>query len=275
MKWYVEKFMFERPDGEGSIPLDAFSSAGVEVEEINYIPFDEDCLPGIDCYEKAIVYASINVSKKLQHAFGCYLRPDNFRHHVYFSNFKGDYLNGNCFYMPFGRVEEYLNENLSDVDVFVRPDTGLKSFTGLVVKADTVEKEFDHMRQLYNIMPEELVVVSPTQEIKKEYRSVIVGDDVVEISLYRKDDEHFEERGAPQEVWDFCKRMIGQNPNWRPDDAFTLDVAETSSGELKIIELNSFSSAGWYKCDPYAIIKAVTELTEKIWKEQYGDTINE
>lgn len=272
MKWYVEKFMFEDRDSGGSIPIDAFEGAGVEVEEIFYIPFVDGRMPKNEKEEKAVVYASINAAIRMLHVFGCYMRPENFRHHVYFSNFKGDYLNDNCFYMPFGKIEEYLNENMSDVDVFVRPDSGMKGFTGLVVKAGCAEKEFDHIHQLYNIMPEELVVVSPVQKIKKEYRSIVVGDRVVEISLYRKDDKHFEERGAPQEVWDFCQKMVDQNPNWRPDNAFTLDVAETGSGELKIIELNSFSSAGWYKCDPCAIITAVTDLTEKIWEEQYGES---
>jgi hypothetical protein len=40
---------------------------------------------------------------------------------------------------------------------------------------------------------------------------------------------------------------------------WTLDICE-ADGQLKVLEIGSFSCSGFYACDPEAIVKAVHEV---------------
>ena len=54
------------------------------------------------------------------------------------------------------------------------------------------------------------------------------------------------------------------NHPWQPSIAYTCDIALTGEGNISIIEINSFSGAGWYKCDKSKIIRSIAEADKKI-----------
>ena len=65
------------------------------------------------------------------------------------------------------------------------------------------------------------------------------------------------------------KEQIAQRiakEEWQPDKAYTLDVCK-SNGEYFMLEANSFSCSGLYKCPPEPIVKSVSEAALKEWKE--------
>jgi hypothetical protein len=43
---------------------------------------------------------------------------------------------------------------------------------------------------------------------------------------------------------------------WQPDDAFVLDIAETSEG-FKIIEINCLNASGFYACEMDKVVIAL------------------
>jgi hypothetical protein len=57
--------------------------------------------------------------------------------------------------------------------------------------------------------------------------------------------------------------------SWRPDPLFMLDVGETDGG-LHLLELNSFSCSGLYRCDPAPVVAVASELAGKAWQELTG-----
>lgn len=141
---------------------------------------------------------------------------------------------------------------------FIRPVLDNKSFAGTIMTWD----EFEAFRAgVANIADEEdatlrlsdRVVMAPLTAIRAEYRLFVVGGVVVTASRYKLDDRVESSVQVPAEVINFAENAVEL---WQPNDAFTIDIAETDVG-LRVIELNSANSAGFYACDIGQIIDAV------------------
>lgn len=57
----------------------------------------------------------------------------------------------------------------------------------------------------------------------------------------------------------FAKKMADL---WSPAPVFVLDVCELN-GELYIMEIGDFHSAGWYLSDKQKIVKVVSDFVER------------
>ncbi len=141
---------------------------------------------------------------------------------------------------------------------FLRPVLDDKSFAGTVM----TWAEFEVFREGVGHVSEEQdatlrlcdrVVAAPLAEIAAEYRFFVVAGRVVTGSRYKLGDRVASSTEVPLEVGLFAQSCVDR---WTPNEAFTLDVAVTPAG-LRVIELNSANSAGFYACDVGAFIDAV------------------
>jgi len=84
--------------------------------------------------------------------------------------------------------------------------------------------------------------------IRSEYRFVIINNRVVTGSQYVDQMEICE---------DYALRHVAQSIANKLDLRFyTMDLCRLENGDIKLIELNSFESAGWYECHIPSIIRA-------------------
>lgn len=141
--------------------------------------------------------------------------------------------------------------------VFVRPDSGAKAFTGQLV---TDFDAFYARERLYlEAMGEgEMVVVAPSRRIEVEWRTVVVGREVVAASLYKSAGKRDLEPEVPEGVLAFAEEVASQVQP--PAPAYMLDVAREEGGRLSVVELNSFSCSDLYACDPVPVVAAVQRL---------------
>ncbi|MBI2378508.1 MAG: ATP-grasp domain-containing protein [Deltaproteobacteria bacterium] len=139
--------------------------------------------------------------------------------------------------------------------VFVRPDSVLKPFSGRVLDAGEVTPEtldfgfyFDDLD-----LP---VVIAPAVEIAAEWRFVVVDREVVAGSAYdagtRSGDGEVTRDHA---AWRFAADVADALPP--PERVYVLDACSLPSGDLHLLELNAFSGADLYDCDPDAIVRHV------------------
>lgn len=150
--------------------------------------------------------------------------------------------------------------------IFVRPDTGFKTFTGEVVYGEKLVN-YDDYFNLYGKLEGELVIVSEPKNLRAEYRIVIVEGKYISGSTYRLDgkleqnniDDCIEFEG---ELCDFCEKVAENIPH----AVYVMDIGLVGD-EYKVIELNSFSCSGMYKCDMKKVIPAVSDWAYKEWKE--------
>ncbi len=141
---------------------------------------------------------------------------------------------------------------------FVRPVLDNKSFAGMAMTWD----EFDTFRtnvagvsrdRDVTLRLSDRIVMAPLTHIGAEYRFFVIAGQVVTGSRYKVGDLVQSSSEVPAPVQAFAQACVD---HWRPNDAFTIDIAATPAG-LKVIELNSANSAGFYACDVGAIIDAV------------------
>jgi hypothetical protein len=90
-----------------------------------------------------------------------------------------------------------------------------------------------------------------------------VGDEVVTGSEYRWDNVLDVRTDYPQSCWDLANKVAKHS--WCPDIAYTCDVCLVDD-EPKIVELNSFSSAGLYACDLEKTIDRINKIALKEYK---------
>lgn len=267
VKWIVDKYMFDE-----YFPAEVFESMGIEYHQMEYIPFVDEYQPPYSYEDCVITYGTINCIRHLKKYFGTFLREETLKYHVYSSNYKvpsNYFLNHDHFFVTF----EHLRNNREEVysrfnteSIFIRPDSGSKSFTGKVIPTRDFDLEINCMDQLYNTSKDELILVSTPKQILEESRFIICGNEAIANSRYQIEGVHRIDSNTSGDSIDFVNKIL-EDQLWTPEEIFTLDVALTPEGP-KIIELNSFSCAGWYDCDEEVVIDKVSRFVYNMWKEQ-------
>lgn len=153
-----------------------------------------------------------------------------------------------------------------DGEVFVRPSSVLKLFSGRVVGYN----DFRDATAPARYDPRSFVVISRPKPIEREWRLVIADDEVVAGSLYRDAGVNKTESGSPAEVANFAAKMLREVP-WRPDPIFMMDVCHTA-GRMRLVEMNSFSCSGMYDCDVAAVVSAASRIAVREWERKTNET---
>lgn len=131
---------------------------------------------------------------------------------------------------------------LDENNVFIKQNSGYKTFTGEIYSnvRDEVAKLFPH----------ELLLLAPIRRIGPEWRFVISDMKVLTFSPY------LDITGEPpiSFVEETLQKMVEPAPMW------TLDVCRLTSGEPKVVEINSLLTAGWYSSDRRLIIDELKKV---------------
>jgi hypothetical protein len=226
-----------------------------------------------------IPHCSIDLARQMKKYFGMYLNDQNLKYHIYTALLPIDpnlYLNHPAYTMlttyknfKLGKdtwVRDMALEN-PKAGLFIRPDSGMKLFTGYTFDLADLDFQFSFLDQKMN--DEYLMWVAHKHDyFWDEVRFIICGDRVVDGSRYATDSGNtlIEDKQIQQEQWDLADKIA--KLLWKPDEVFTVDVCMTHKGP-KLVEVNSFNCAGWYACDPEKIVKDVSEHTLKLFRDQY------
>jgi hypothetical protein len=174
-------------------------------------------------------------------------------------------LNNRYILLPYGElIRQKINifGMFGAEQVFIRPNSGFKQFTGYLVSYKDWEREIRSI----NMWPDELVLISGRKNILREWRLVIAGADVQRVvsgSKYMEMGEIVEspDRKLPEKVVEFANSLLNDTTNIYP--AWTMDVCELETG-LQVVEINSFSCAGLYGCDILKVVDEVTKATQEL-----------
>jgi hypothetical protein len=262
MHWLLEHEVFQEDEN----PLiAALKKLGVEHTLVKFgTPYQTYIQQMED--KRAVFHGSLQFGKQIRASWTprqntrVYCSLEKYECTYYYPRLGEFLLNSEYVMLPFGelmRRQFWLFNTLGGDALFVRPSSGYKTFTGFALNKSDWELELRFLKGMVN--PEDIVVVAPTRNVKKEWRVVIVGDKPVTAGQYREEGIDVRESRVSKEVFDFAQ-MVLDFTQYRPDMAWTLDVGETDDGALKIIEPNSFSCAGLYACDYEAVIEAINKL---------------
>lgn len=149
-------------------------------------------------------------------------------------------------------VEEALDQHLQHF--FVRPDSPLKPFSGRLLTRDQVSWEAIDYGFYYDDR-DLTVIVSEPRWITGEWRYVVVDRKVVAGSAYAAQGRQALRDPPNGPPWRFAQEVaLELDP---PEAVYVLDVCEAND-RYCLLELNPFSGADLYACDPGAVVRAVS-----------------
>lgn len=291
-KWLIEADVFE--DNSDKL-VDIIKRKGMDVKILQYIPFDDDLVGRVsrmyDENDCVIFYGSLNFGHKLKKTSlvpGVYLNEKAFECTSYYPALGNKLIHHNYMMLPFGdllRMKDKLYENFHSDKIFLRPNSGNKQFTGMVAKYKNYE-ECIKLAGFYDVEPDLLVVASPVYDLDKEWRFVIVNQEVISGSLYRdwsspqkitpgtitRDYILMNSHSKAEECNDRLAWMSAQQTalKYNPDICYTIDIAKINNPmgvSYGVLEVGCFSCAGLYGNDLDKVVDAVSKAALDEWNE--------
>lgn len=271
VNWVVDTYILESRSTQGDL-LGDIQKAGHNLHITKYVPFadEQDYGPEEWVKEPTVLYGTHGFLNKCKKPFfpGAYGLGQNLNCAMYYAHVPNEWmLNEDFVMLPFQVIKNdpWRIFNLFGASkFFIRPNSGFKTFAGMVVDAHDVHHQLSGSQQLTSVMPDTICLVAPVIELKGEFRFLVVGGKVVDGSEYRWDGKLDIRLDYDMDCFRMADRMAQHS--WQPDAIYTCDVALTDKGP-KIIELNSFSCAGLYAMNKRKVVDAVSKFA---WREFHG-----
>lgn len=251
---------------------------GEETDDfIGYIPPKQvtlidsiDQLNSIDLSEYRVIRGSTGFIEDYNRKFGYYdysygphFYEENYQCSKYYQKVNG-LLNEYCIFMPWGmlkqkHIQELIFSTFNTDKFFIRPNSGRKIFTGTTLTQKWFSKELEIIETLpstYGLNNDTMCLVAPHVDIEAEFRILMHKNEVIDFSTYSGHDK-IKYKCISEGL------KLAQSNNYYPDELYTIDIAQISLDMVRIVEYNSFVSAGLYRMHPAKIIKAVEKCYER------------
>ena len=206
--------------------------------------------------EPMVFYGSMQFAKLIQdtpgHAIKVYYTIPNYECIHYYPHFDKLLLNSDytiCLFSSLSSIS--CNKSL-----FVRPSSGHKTFTGMVITREEWDGKIRELSRKIN--PDEIMIVAEPKEISQEWRTVVINGRVVAGGQYKETGKIVRFPLVPESVMKYAQDTVIA-VGYQPDPAWTLDICNIND-ELYVLEIGSFSCAGLYACDCEAIVNAIETI---------------
>lgn len=197
---------------------------------------------------------------------GVFATIENYNCSSYYNHFGKYLLNQNYIMLPFGelrRCKEFLMDAVGDGgQIFVRPDSPLKIFTGQVISADTYEKDLDYLA-FHEFPASTLVIAGKPVLIEYEWRFVVANRRVVAGSQYKCRGVMSVQPRFDSAAMEYANTVA--DSEYQPDRAWVVDVCKTGDGDYRLLEIGAFSCCNLYECDKRAIVREVSQAAILDW----------
>lgn len=269
MKWLIDQMMIEREYG-GNI-YETLLNSGREVSVIEYIPFIKE-VKDKSFDSQHLIYGSLELVEQLKNnsnvaSFGPTSKFDfNYYSSLLPSQFfmSSDYIIATTSWFEDPIKKQQLREMFGD-QVFVRPNTGFKLFSGKVVDLDD-PKELEYMYKFGSATSKTIVIISSVVNVIEEYRFFVSKENgVLTGSTYSASERGKEESDYSQSISDFAE-LVMNSFSETIDDLIVIDVAKyldkRGNEKLGLVEINCASCSGLYACDALPIIQEMENIIE-------------
>ncbi len=143
---------------------------------------------------------------------------------------------------------------------FIKPNTDTKEFAGQVVDVASFKEWYAGMLQSGYLEDNDFeVVISQPKKLGCEWRVVVVDGEISDASIYRQYGIVKPQRHIIPEVAEVVAKA---HMRYQPAPIYVIDIAEVGD-DFKVIEYNTFNSAGLYACDVGKIIDDINAYLER------------
>ena len=268
--WLVDIQPARRLAQSGEAITDVIREEGHEVIETLYDPengrFPTDLIPLFDANRPLILRGSVGFASWVHSQWN--IQPGAFRSELlrpsmWLSAYGDLALNSEALTVTYAdfseRRREY--EALLGGKLFVKPADGGKLLSGTVLEQgrSLFDAHYSAHRRWSDLPGEFRLLVATVRPLYAEWRFVIAGEKVAAKSQYKIGKVMETSPDVPIGAEALADTIAKYS--WRPADVFVADVAETDGG-YRLLELNTFGTAGLYDCDLKAIVQAVSPFAE-------------
>lgn len=235
--------------------------------------------PRLDAHAPVVYRGSIQGARCFQRTYGILVPGplcewEKYNCSYYYPKLKNHLLNKPNIMLPYGSLlenKEFLYETLGeDRAIFIRPDSGFKTFTGKLVYKENFEKDVE-ICGFYNVTHNAMVLVSKPHNILFEERLIVHKGKVVTGSRYRQNGQHNENSTLQQNSIDYAE-FVMKDIGWEPERLWIMDLAHTKT-ETKVLEIGAFSVAGLYQCNIPKIVEAVNIVATEMYADIHDITL--
>ncbi len=287
-KWLIEDF---EADNKFDVLAEEVKRQGMEAEIIRYMPFESGTYNKYGKDECVIVQSSLNLARQLMKEKGWIPGPwlnSKAYECTAFYPYLGKYLLNKDFIMlPRGSVNDKWSDIINtfcgpddDDAVFIRPSSGIKTFTGKVFQTKHLKEDWEWVEEFTE--PEDMVIIASVKEIEKEWRFVCADHSIITGSLYKQriggavsSGKYREIPMAPHDNGDRDDLEAHQlaiaiaSEGYKCDPMYTIDICKTANERFHLLEIGSYSCAGLYDCNPKIMVKEAARLAMQEWREFY------
>ena len=258
MIWLLEPDVF-------SPEHDQRMTTAVKAEGHSVVLWEDGCLSkGVPAYKSPVVFhGSLGIAdgiatECLNWQPGAFCKTEAFRCSAWYPKAARWRLQQQYEVLPASALVANPNRFGTD-EIFVRPDSPLKPFSGRVLRTDSITLgDLDY--GFYFDDAETPVVVAPVQEVGREWRFVVVDKWIVAGSSYTTETRTASTAVVENAAKNYAARIAQELEP--PERVYVLDVCETNQG-LRLLEVNPFSGADLYGCDLTAVVRAVSKVAEQ------------
>lgn len=255
MHWILQANLFR--ENEWETLVNTLERMGLPYSVHKVIPFIGELEPPADVNDSQVIcfgsYSMRHTAKKMGWTPGVYdLFDQDFE--VQKAHWGERMLNHDSVVVPFGQAR-------FDEPMFIRPVDDSKYFAGRMIDPE----EFRDWQHKVCDLKEDtgtsleantLIQVSSPKAIQAEYRYWVVDGAIVTRSLYKRGSKVVYSSQVDERVDAFVNEAIAV---WQPHRAFVIDVCDTDQG-MKIVEINTLNSAGFYAGDMPKLIMALEAM---------------
>ena len=266
VNWLIEQYIYDRE----SELLAELQKQGYIYKQTKYLNFRSEAahqyFPPDDC---VLFMGTLNLGRDILRTAwipGAYMDEKHLRCSNYYTYFGQYLLNNKYFILSLGelvrRKTEILEYFKSEVDLFIRPDSNMKSFRAGVFNLNILNT-MQSLGSELNRDETTLVLVSGKRAITKEWKFFVYKNQIITGSLYLMGESRVDETIRGGYLENYLSEVIKQ-VSWYPESVYTIDICE-SDGELYVLELGFFSCAGEYGCDLSAIVEFGAKAAWEDW----------
>lgn len=272
--WIVENFVGDNGYEDLIVEVRKQGMECIILDVRNHFELDPNLVKSNSC---VIFQGSIQLFKKLKKELNSYpigwMTDDNYLCSNYYPYFQKYLFNDNHIFVNFKSLKDdkfnWYSKYGKEALIFIRSDTGDKSFSGQLVDLQDFDRIFSSTSSRHNLKDDDTLIISTPKNIVGEFRFIVTNKkEIIGVSSYMFQGQRTYIPNAPEKATSLCKEIL--DIGYYPDPVFTIDICTDTDQNVWLMEINSFTSAGTYAAKKDLIVKRVSEIV----LEQYNTAYN-
>jgi len=271
-KWFIEDTNF---DDEDIKLVNEVKAQGYEVEVMKSFPYNSKEITAFEDGDCVVAQCSINMADKIMNTRkwvpGVWYNKKAYECQSYYPYFKEYLFNEPCKFTTVADVnknrETYFREFGIGQHIFVRPNDGVKSFTGTVIPLHEFDYKWVWIDQYAK--QDDIVLVSSAKTVKAEWRFIAAEGTIISGSRYTANGDHERVNKYPLEAYDLA--MTIAESGYDPDPMWSIDICEGIDNKYYLLEIGNFNCCGLYANDLAIIVDTASKIAEAQWIKAMED----